>query len=283
MENVPGLEPEPFMINPGDYRPALYFQLIGYVDYTGSLVELVSEWKDIAEPWVEILSPYVKQDEGLKDIALEKTGSTTNEDVQALYAFVRDSVSTGQRVSFGSKRLKKPRSALDDGSASPVAKSLLLTNLLRHAGYDAFPVLISTRSHGGLFDDWPSILQFNHVIACCIHEGRVWFLDPGDEYCPFGLLPADDLVVAGLALREEKPGLVRIPTPTTPSRNWVETQGTLDQAGNLAGRTIIRYEGYSSARQRRKIEASGEEEFVKALVGDRFPSAIVDFIHHTQP
>ena len=276
MENVPGLEHEPYMINPRDYWPALYFQLIGYVDYTGFFVELVSEWKDIAEPWVDILSSHIKQDNGLKGIALEKVGSTANRDVQALYDFVRDSVATGGPIGFGSKRLKKPRAALDDGAASPVAKNLLLTNLLRHAGYDAFPVLISTRSHGELFDDWPSILQFNHLIVCCTHKGRVWFMDPGDEFCPYGLLPADDLVVAGLALREKEPGLVRIPSPKSLSSNRVETHGTLDLAGDLVGITTIRFEGYSGAEHRREIEESGEEAYVEALVENRFPSATID-------
>jgi hypothetical protein len=81
---------------------------------------------------------------------------------------------------------------LENKSASPSEINLLLTTMLRYAGLEAEPLIISTRDHRPAVGDFPDINQFNHTICYLKLDGKPLYLDASSPTTPFGHLPYND-------------------------------------------------------------------------------------------
>ncbi|MBC7606785.1 MAG: DUF3857 and transglutaminase domain-containing protein [Burkholderiales bacterium] len=79
--------------------------------------------------------------------------------------------------------------------------NLMLIAMLRYAGINANPVLLSTRSHGiALF---PNLTAFNYVIGAVETEGEPILLDATEKYSSPGVLPLRDLNWFGRLIRKD--------------------------------------------------------------------------------
>ena len=67
--------------------------------------------------------------------------------------------------------------------------NLLLIAMLREAGIESHPVVLSTRSNGVLRKAFPMLNQFNYVVAMAISEEGNIIMDATDAACPPGVLP----------------------------------------------------------------------------------------------
>jgi len=63
--------------------------------------------------------------------------------------------------------------------------------MLKSAGFDAYPVLIPTKSVYSIDKEFPS-LNFNHAISALQWDGDLIFMDPTAETTPFKHLPLSD-------------------------------------------------------------------------------------------
>jgi hypothetical protein len=66
--------------------------------------------------------------------------------------------------------------------------NLLLIAMLRKCGLNADPVVLSTRSHGYVYPDYPLINQFNYVVCRAIINNRTVYLDASKTCLGFGRL-----------------------------------------------------------------------------------------------
>ena len=67
------------------------------------------------------------------------------------------------------------REAYKTGVGNVAEINLILTSMLKYAGFDANPILISTRSNGIAF--YPSITAFNYVLSSVNLSGEILLLD----------------------------------------------------------------------------------------------------------
>ena len=65
--------------------------------------------------------------------------------------------------------------------------------MLQTAGLKANPVMFSTRDNGIANTFYPTIYKFNSVLTSLEINGSVYLLDVTSKYCPFGVLPANDI------------------------------------------------------------------------------------------
>lgn len=70
-------------------------------------------------------------------------------------------------------------------------QAILLTAMLRYAGFKAYPVLIPTDDVFSIIEDFPS-LNFNHAITALQLDGKLIFMDPTSDTISFGDLPFMD-------------------------------------------------------------------------------------------
>jgi hypothetical protein len=145
-------------------------------------------------------------------------------------------------------------------------KHTLLAALLKAAGIEAWPVLISSRHY--LDPATPSPAQFDHVITLVPMQGKLLWMDSTEEVAPIGLLAGALRDKQVLAIPVAKPAyLERTPADLpSPRTIRVEIHGSLSDQGLFTGKISETTDGDIGARTRaafRRVPQSQWKELVE--------------------
>jgi transglutaminase-like putative cysteine protease len=290
LENVPPIREEPFVACIHDYRTSIYFELMLYKDrrilgYGED--EVIDTWGEFGEGVDTLYRSLTHGREKVNEKARDLTQGmeTQPEKAVRIYDYVRQDISwNGERGIFN-LRDKYLETLLTRLEGTAAEKNLLLWNLLRAAGIEAYPVLISTRDYGRMIVGLPGLFQFNHLIVCVrplFQPGREeWFVDAIDRSCPFGMLPAGDLVAHGLLLDGKESRIIEIPQCKVSSRQHFVTKAQLFEHGGFACSTAVGYYGYLRIHARGQVSKQGRDEFAKQEALGVIPVAAIDTIAYT--
>lgn len=214
VKDVPAFISEPNIDCEDNYKQSIEFELSS-VQYPNS------QRTDYSQTW-ESVNEQMKDDHDfgvllssagfIKDTvtAICRNISTELEKTRAIYNYVQNRMKwNGIHSLWSLKGLKKPFTERI-GNSSEI--NLLLTMMLQNAGIKANPVLLSTRDNGFINTMYPTITKFNSVLTKAEIAGKVILMDPISKYCPFGLLPANDLNGKGLVVNNETGGWIDLKT-----------------------------------------------------------------------
>jgi len=137
--------------------------------------------------------------------------------------------------------------------------TLLFVALARAAGFEADPVVLSTRNRFWFNDKMRNPSQLNTVIAVVRLGDSEVFLAPGVPFAPFGTLAWNETAVKGLRLNEA--GGVWVTTPLPPaSASRLERKAALHLTSDasLEGTVTFTFTGLSALAQR--LEERNEDD-----------------------
>ena len=152
------------------------------------------------------------------------------------------------------------RKVLKEGKGSITDINLVLTAMFREAGFTAYPVRLSTRSHGKLHPSMPIARKFNYTICELVLNESSILLDASDKEIAFGVLPKRCSNGRGLAISATNPHWVEL----TPNKtNTITYFGvfTLDETGMVSGKLDIARNGYEALDFDRAIKKDGADEY----------------------
>lgn len=275
-ENIPGIKNEAYMPPLKDYLTSLRFQIVSYQDiYTN--VKFLRNWTDETKKLKKTYKNHLKTSKELQkviDKLIEKKGKKNIE--MSVFAFVRSNIATSDSRVLWGKDLKLPIEVLKEGEGSRVEKNLLLIALLKQAGFEAQPFMISTRSNGQFIDFIADRRQFNHLLVHLRVNDKIFFLDAGARYYPFGSLPPDDCADQGMLLKEESYELKAITLPKLAHSKGADTKVVLHESGDLSCQTTLSYTGHFGAKLRADLAEEDENDFIDEILGDRFQEVQLD-------
>ena len=268
MNNVPAIKEEDYVTSMDDYIAKMSFVLSGYSIWGNSegaeSKKFVTNWDDRLH---ELL---MSKDFGLylngigdhlkiaKEIGARKTNPL--EKARAIYQHVTSKMSwNGNFRLLPTGRLGK---VYEEGTGNSADINLILLDMLRAAGLDADPVLVSTRSHGKVQKLVPDISQFNHVIVLLKTDSESVFMDATSPVRPFGLLAAPDLNSAGLCMQPAGWHWVNI-KPFQKSAENIMSSLQLNEQGELNDNTIITAIGYDAVNIRNDLMTKPAAECIK--------------------
>ena len=274
MENAPAFRDEPFMTSSRNYVSRLDFELAG-VQWEGQPYRPVANsWKKINDDLLEDENFGIQLKRGtfLKEqltalLAQEKDPAAR---VAAIHNLVRKAVKfDGNSRLYSTSSIRKAYD-LHRGSAADV--NLLLIAALREAGFQANPVVLSTRSHGMVNQEFmPLLSRFNYVVAhVSLPEGKEMLADATEELVPCGMLPTRCLN-----------GVGRLLMPNADESRWIslapqhrlteyqQIQLTFDEKGGYTGKVHAEHGGYAGLQQRDRLREKGEKKFVEELLQGR--------------
>src|SRR5690606_33660905 len=93
-----------------------------------------------------------------------------------------------------------------------------------------------------------------------------YLLDATEPLLPIGMLPVRALNGEGYLVREENHGWV--PLQPTVSSKYINTEVTLKEDGELAGKTMESAGGQYAFAMRKSLKDSGEEKFAENLASE---------------
>lgn len=179
MKDVPALKEESFTSTLSNHLSRLQFQL-AELRQPFTPRNIMGTWESTCEELLKdenFGAQLSKDNTWLNDVMNEATGGVKDnlEKAKRIFAYVRDNMTcTGYNRRYLEKNL---RTVLKSRNGNEAEINLLLTAMLRKAGLDADPVILSTRSHGYVYALYPLMERFNYVIARLSLDGKSYYLD----------------------------------------------------------------------------------------------------------
>lgn len=190
MKDVPALKEESFTSALENHIAKIEFQL----------AELRQPFtpRNIMGTWTQACTELLKDESfgyalsrdnpWLNDVMAEAIGKaeTTLDKARNIYAYVRDHITC---TNYNRKYLEQSlRNVLKNRNGNTAEINLLLILMLKKAGIEAEPVMLSTRSHGYAYPMYPLLDRFNYVVAQVSFDGRTYYLDASEPRMGFGKL-----------------------------------------------------------------------------------------------
>lgn len=241
-------------------------------------------WKDFAQAEYSYVAEFIKPRKGIEAAAAQIVSPSDPPEVklQKIYArtqqirnFTTEPARTFQeekREKF--KDINNAEDILKYGYGSGYGITWVFLALVRAAGFDADPVLVSTRNSYFFDRKLMNAYQLNENVVLVRLNGKDVYLDPGAPYTPFGLLPWRETAVQGLRLDKEGGTWVQTPLPAAAqSRVERKAELKLTDSGDLEGRVTVTYSGLE-ALWRRLDELDDDDAARKKSLEDEMKGAV---------
>ena len=279
MKDLPALRDEPFMTTVDDYRAKIHFQLAS-VTWPGLPPDKVmNTWEKLAEDLMshQSFGEQIERHKILRQQAEALVAGLTDPEakMRAIYDYVRTNIAWNEeRGIFTEIDLDKAYAARRAGGPEI---ALMLCGMLRFAGFEAHPVLVSTRDNGKIIQLYSIIAQFNHVLTYAKIGARSFLLDATDPLRPCDLLSVQALNEVGWLVDKKNPRWVDIVSPGVASQNTM-VLAALGSDGAITGRLTSTEAGYRALFSRRGLrdKKDNEEEYIRETWLKDFAAAQVD-------
>ncbi len=145
------------------------------------------------------------------DIADLKTDSSKEEQLNTAFNLIKEKVKWNGFYSIYTESSIKRAFNNEIGNTADI--NLALVAILKRNGFNAYPVLLSTKKNGTIKKQFPVIMQFNHVICVVEFEGRLLFLDASDKMNDFGELSERCMTDDGWMVTDDGGRWLKLPNP----------------------------------------------------------------------
>jgi len=231
------LTTEPLVASILNHRTLLDFQVVRFNDGS-KVMEFVDSWNDLAEQVKRAYSRVLEPNHNWPRWDKVAPLLSSRELIERIYEFVRDSVAvSGAAISVYNGGLRDAARVLSDRRGNALEKNLLFISLLRYHDIDAWPVLISRRSHLRFDQRDHRLEQFDHAIVCVEHDGEQIFCETNVPNAWLGYLPPDDQVDAGVVIGypSHRKVLIDLPAPPVDNSRIADGSVTLRADGSAHG------------------------------------------------
>jgi transglutaminase-like putative cysteine protease len=265
LDKLPSMQDESYVSNIDNYLASVEHEL-SITRYPNSPIKMYSNsWEDVAN------TIYKYDDFGPE---LKRTGYFET-DVTALIAGVNSPAEKAALIfNYVKNRMNwnkfngyscdtGVKKAYTDKVGNTAEINLMLTSMLRFAGLNADPVLVSTRSNKiALF---PARSAFNYVIAAVEINGKTLLMDATTKWAMPNILPVRAVNWNGRLIRKDGTSAEIPLTPQGLSREVVSMSATLDKEGKVTGKARDTYFDYNAFLFRENYNGLSQESYLEKL------------------
>lgn len=266
MKDIPAMRTEPYITTVSDYTSRIDLQLSGYAMRGGGVQRVISTWEQFVEDLMKEKNfGKVLADPGdAEDIAkaLTDTIRSPYERMKAIHRYVSSNITWNGRSTMWATQ--KAEDLLESKKGSSADINYLLVVMLRAAGIQADPMILSTRSNGQTQELYPILGQFNYGVARAVVGGTAYPLDATNPLRPFDLLPAGLLGVRAYIVDPQQAVWTTITSPLRGISTVVATMN-IQADGAVRGSINGLYKNYFSHLHRSNLSGSTPEAMAKQL------------------
>ena len=265
VQDVPAMREEAFSSNIDNYRAAISFEL-SYTKFPNEPIETVtSSWEAVcktiydSEGFGGQLKTDRYFDDDLDEI-LEGVGDN-REKVMRIFEYAKRKMTWNGYLGIYSDEGTK--NAYKKGSGNSADINLALVNMLRYAGLDANPVILSTRDNG--IPIFPTRNGFNDVIAGVILDGSVLLMDATNKIGAINLLEESLLNWNGRLIREDGSSTWVNLNPTSHAQENTMVNAQIDDQLGFTTKVRSQFSGHYGLRYRKNFLGKDQQEQLEAL------------------
>jgi hypothetical protein len=277
-ENLPAMREESYVNNIDNYTSSISHEL-SIIKYPNQALKTFStDWETVTK------TIYKDDDFGLE---LNKTGyfetdldaalsgiKIQDEIINAVFNLAKTSVKWNGLEGYYC--LEGVRSAYKNKTGNVGEINLMLTAMLRHAGLNANPVLVSTRSNGiALF---PSRYGFNYVIAAVETPTGILLLDATEKFSLPNVLPLRDLNWYGRLIRKDGTSTQIELMPQQVSKEITFMNYSIKPDGAIEGKVRNQYTDHEALDFRQKYVSQAKDSYLESLESSNNNIEVADYV-----
>ncbi|MBC5863682.1 DUF3857 domain-containing transglutaminase family protein [Flavobacterium turcicum] len=267
--DIPALKPEPYVDNLQNYRASLKHELEKTQFYEEAEKDFSSTWEGVTTSIFSEKEFGQQLESGLffldhvKEIIKNDSNTelTTETKMQRIFSYVQQRMNWNNENGYYTDKGVKEAYSNSTGNAAEI--NFILINMLRIAGVDANPVLVSTVDHG--VPAYPNRTGFNYVIAAATIDGKNILLDATNKYAVPDVLPLKLLNWQGRLIRKggssEEINLV----PKKPSAINHNLFARINPNGKIEGKIKMYYTTTESFLFREKQANQDQNTYLERL------------------
>ncbi|WP_295333402.1 DUF3857 domain-containing protein [Flavobacterium sp.] len=277
IENIPALKDESFVNNIKNYTAIIEHELTS-VKYPNEPVKYLST------TWEDVVTTIYKSDSfGVElnktgyfddDINTALKGITSNEEkIAVIFNYVKSRMNWNEFYGYSCN--DGVRKAYQDKVGNVAEINLMLTAMFRYAGFEANPVILSSRGNGiSLF---PSRNAFDYVISGIELNGQIILFDATSKNALPNILPIRDLNWFGRLIRKDGTSSQIDLMPNFNSKEVVNVIATLDNEGKVSGKIRDQYFDYNAFSYRERNSKLNNESLAERIEKSRPGLEISDY------
>jgi hypothetical protein len=264
IKDAPALKEEGYVSTIKNHIQKIEFELTSQTDPLPFHVYL-SSWAQVADDMLKDVDfglQLSRENGWLGDVIRPAISGTSDqlEKAKKIYAYVRDNFTCTDYSDLWLGQSLKNVLKTKNGTVSEI--NLFLIAMLKYAGIDADPVILSTRSHGFTYALYPVMSKFNYVIADVTIGGKQFFLDATRPRLGFGkLIPACYNGHARIINSSATP--IDLSADSLMEKKFTSIMMNTNEKGELMG-SLNQVPGYFESHEiREKVKEKGKDEFFK--------------------
>ena len=288
MSNVPALRDEPYILNEDDYMQKIESKTIAYENSSGVRQSIIVNWPQVIR--------FLMEDEDFGIQIKKEIPRTADLDAQlksikdpymrmkVIYQYVKKNMEWNGNPGIWALDGVKAAWKVKKGTTGEI--NLILINLLKDAGLNAKPILVSTHDNGlvntaDAGTAWsPGFYQFNKVLAWVAIGNNIYVLDGTDKETPANLIPLDVVATEGLVIEKLETfewGWKSMWKDNLQYKNMVLLKAEINPDGKLTGEASI--SSYDYARISKISTArKGKKEFTEQFFSSNNPGITIDSV-----
>ncbi|WP_264566546.1 DUF3857 domain-containing protein [Flavobacterium sp. N3904] len=276
-ENIPALEEESFVDNIQNYRSSVHHEL----EKTNFPDE---KEKNYSKDWDGVTKTIYAEKEFGKELeerdffldnikAILKGIDSKEERLNVIFKFVQNKMNWNNENGYYTDKGVKQAYINQIGNVAEI--NFILIAMLKSAGIEASPVLVSTLEHG--IPVFPNRTVFNYVIAAANIDGKEILLDASHKYTTQNILPLNVLNWTGRLIKQEGISQEIDLVPTKPSAKYYTIMVKVDNAGKIEGKYRVQKTDYEAYSFRDKYAEMNTDNYLEKIENDLNGIKIKDY------
>jgi hypothetical protein len=270
LDNIPAYEEEEYS------PPEENLKIRANMFYTVGYFTEDAYWSGVASRRGDVAEKFVGKSKAIQAEAARLVNPNDPEETKLRQIYER--VQQIRAVSYEAAKTekeKKQENLRENNSAEDVLIrgyayanqiNLLFVALARALGFDAIPVVVSSRKQVFFMKGYPNEQQLNAMVVLVRTSRGFVYLDPATKFCPYGLLPWEETDAGGVLADSQRPKVWT--TPASKSKDAIvrrEADLKLSSDGGLSGKVAIRFFGQEALNVRLDAIREDEAELRKEL------------------
>lgn len=277
LTDVPALKNEPFVNNIDNYRSSVKYEL-SFTKFPNSNLEYYSTtWEDVVK------TIYKRPEFGgelnrigyyQKDLdALLADSTDPLEKIAKIFDKVKSQVKWNGY--YGKYATNGVRQAYKEGTGNVGDINLMLTSMLRSAGLNSKPILISTRDNG--IPIFPTREGYNYVISGVVVDNDTILLDATNAYSSLNVLPLRALNWEGRMINKDGSSVMVDLYPKNNAQETVYLNVELGNNGGIEGMVRRTMTGHDAMSYRKQFNSEKEDVYIEELENKYGEMTVSDF------
>ena len=253
--NLPAMKNDSYVWNVNDYLSRITFDLMSvsvpgvlHKSYTATWTDIDNQLMDNEQFGKQLSISNLMKDELT---AVLKENMSSNDKVVAILELVKSKIQWNEENVL---YINNVRRAIKDGKGSSAEMNATLISLLRDAGFDAYPVVLSLRSRGRIYSFFPTQKALNYFLTGVDIDGKPAYLDASDKYGTVNVIPIDCMVQEARCVFKNKPGVWVDLHEFGRNRSMIFILAEFNEDGRLSGTVQRQMMGAPCIAYYRKID-----------------------------